>query len=180
MPILIKRYPNRKLYDTDAKQYINLDGISDLLRHGNEVQVIDHATGEDLTALTLTQVITELEKKQTGFLPNSLLAGLVQAGGSTIDAIRRKLVLQLELFHNIDEEIERRINMLIKYGELSIEDGFSIRNKLIAPRWRHDHTTTAEEIIRRYLDERGVPTKLDLQQITAQIEVLADRINELD
>ncbi|MGD8735253.1 MAG: polyhydroxyalkanoate synthesis regulator DNA-binding domain-containing protein, partial [Anaerolineae bacterium] len=52
----IKRYPNRKLYDTEAKQYITLEGIAALIRQGNEVQVIDHATGEDLTALTLTQI----------------------------------------------------------------------------------------------------------------------------
>ena len=68
MPV-IKRYPNRKLYDTTAKQYVSLEGIADLVRQGAEVQVVDHATGEDLTTLTLTQIIVEQERLQSGFLP---------------------------------------------------------------------------------------------------------------
>ena len=53
--LVIKRYPNRKLYDTEAKRYITLDGIAELIRQGAEVRVIDHTTDEDLTAVTLTQ-----------------------------------------------------------------------------------------------------------------------------
>ena len=70
MPV-IKRYPNRKLYDTESKRYITLDGIARLIRKGEEVQVIDHTTDEDLTAVTLTQIIFEQEKKKGGFLPTS-------------------------------------------------------------------------------------------------------------
>ena len=87
--LIIKRYPNRKLYDTEAKKYITLDGISDLIRDGQEIQVLDHASGEDLTAVILTQIIFEQEKKNSGFLPRSVLRGLVQAGGDTIGSLRR-------------------------------------------------------------------------------------------
>ncbi len=66
MPV-IKRYPNRKLYDTAAKQYVSLDGIAELIRGGADVQVVDYTTGEDLTALILMQVIVEQEKKQERF-----------------------------------------------------------------------------------------------------------------
>ena len=45
MPI-VKRYPNRKLYDTEAKQYVTLEGIAELIRQGQEVHVVDNATGE--------------------------------------------------------------------------------------------------------------------------------------
>ena len=62
MPTIIKRYPNRKLYNTETKRYITLDGISTLIKQSNEVQVLDHTTGEDLTTLTLTQIIFEQEK----------------------------------------------------------------------------------------------------------------------
>ncbi|MCK5314811.1 MAG: polyhydroxyalkanoate synthesis regulator DNA-binding domain-containing protein, partial [Anaerolineales bacterium] len=71
----IKRYPNRKLYDTEAKQYITLDEIADLIRQGQEIRVTDNVTGEDLTAVTLSQIIFEQEKKQSGFLPRSVLTG---------------------------------------------------------------------------------------------------------
>ena len=63
--MIIKRYPNRKLYDTEAKQYITLEGIASVIRSGQEVQVIDHVTWEDLTALTLSQIILEQEKRQS-------------------------------------------------------------------------------------------------------------------
>ncbi len=90
MPV-IKRYPNRKLYNTDAKQYITLDGIAALIRQGQEVSVVDHTTGEDLTAVTLAQIIVEQEKRQGGILPHSLLASLIQAGGEAMHTLRRTL-----------------------------------------------------------------------------------------
>ena len=64
MTIIIKRYPNRKLYNTDTKTYITLDAIAALIRKGQSVQVVDNATGDDLTALTLSQIIFEQEKKR--------------------------------------------------------------------------------------------------------------------
>ncbi|MGD8598405.1 MAG: polyhydroxyalkanoate synthesis regulator DNA-binding domain-containing protein, partial [Anaerolineae bacterium] len=108
----IKRYPNRKLYDTEAKQYITLEGIAALIRQGNEVQVIDHATGEDLTALTLTQIIFEQEKKRRGFLPQSVLTSLVQAGGDRMSTLRQALATPLNLARQVDEEIEQRLQTL--------------------------------------------------------------------
>ena len=71
----IKRYPNRKLYDKEEKRYITLSEISELIRAGREIQVIDHSTGEDITTVVLTQIILEQEKKQTGFVPRSVLTG---------------------------------------------------------------------------------------------------------
>lgn len=59
MPRLIKRYENRKLYDTEAKAYVRLEEIAALIRRGEEVQVIDNATGADITAATLAKVIAE-------------------------------------------------------------------------------------------------------------------------
>ena len=65
---IIKRYSNRKLYDTAAKEYITLEAIADLIRAGEEIQVVDNVTEEDLTALTLSQIILEQEKKKKGFV----------------------------------------------------------------------------------------------------------------
>lgn len=78
--LLIKRYLNRKLYDTQARRYITLDRIASLIRQGVEIQVIDHESGEDLTAITLAQVITEQEKRQTGSVSSSALADLIASG----------------------------------------------------------------------------------------------------
>ena len=95
MPV-IKRYPNRKLYNTEAKKYVTLAQIAHLIRDGQDVQVVDHSTGEDLTALTLTQVILEQERRQSGFLPQTVLTGLIQAGGDRLSNLRRALASPLE------------------------------------------------------------------------------------
>jgi polyhydroxyalkanoate synthesis repressor PhaR len=110
---LIKRYPNRKLYNTEAKQYITLDQIANLIREGNRITVVDHATGEDLTAVTLSQVILEQERKRRGFLPQSVLMGLIEAGGDTLVTLRHALARPLDLARHVDEEIEKRVQILI-------------------------------------------------------------------
>ena len=71
---VIKRYPNRKLYDTDAKRYVRLNDIAKMIQAGHEIQVVDHTTQEDLTAVTLTQIIFEQEKKEGGVFANGRFA----------------------------------------------------------------------------------------------------------
>jgi polyhydroxyalkanoate synthesis repressor PhaR len=179
MPV-IKRYPNRKLYDTEAKQYITLEGIAALIRQGQEVSVVDHATGEDLTAVTLTQIIVEQEKKRSGFLPRAVLTGLVQAGGETMGTLRRTLASSLDLARHVDEEIERRLQALISRGELAAEEGHLLGDKLLALRPQlTDVTRPSNEEIERVLDERGVPTQDDLQRVLEQLEILSAKLDDL-
>ncbi len=179
--IVIKRYPNRKLYDTTVKRYITLDGIADLIREGEEVQVLDHTTGEDLTALTLTQIIFEQEKKNSGFLPRSVLTGLVKAGGDTLTTLRRTLASPLEILHQVDEEIERRVNHLIKQGELAEEEGRHLLEKLASQSGRFlPKAPPSEEDIEKYLSERGVPTRNDLNTISEQLDALAAALEALN
>jgi polyhydroxyalkanoate synthesis repressor PhaR len=179
MPV-IKRYPNRKLYDMEAKQYITLEGIAALIRQGQEVSVIDHATGEDLTAVTLTQIIVEQEKKRSGFLPQAVLTGLVQAGGETMGTLRRTLASSLDLARHVDEEIEQRLQALISRGELAAEEGHRLGDKLLGPRSQPvDVIWPSDADIERALDERGVPTQDDLQRVLEQLELLSAKLDTL-
>jgi polyhydroxyalkanoate synthesis repressor PhaR len=66
--ILIKRYRNRKLYDTEVKQYVSLDIIAGRIREGDDVQVVDNVTGDDVTVLILAQIIADQERRQGGDL----------------------------------------------------------------------------------------------------------------
>ena len=83
MAVLIKRYANRKLYNTAASRYITLRGIAELLENGEEVKVVDNETGEDMTAVTLSQILVETERGGRS-VPGSLLSELFQRGGSAI------------------------------------------------------------------------------------------------
>ena len=76
-PIVIKKYPNRRLYDTSASRYINLEDIAVFIRQGKDVQVVDAQSGEDLTRVTLTQIIVDDAKQQPTGLPLELLKQLI-------------------------------------------------------------------------------------------------------
>ncbi len=179
--LIIKRYPNRKLYDTEAKKYITLDGIADLIRDGAEVQVVDHATGEDLTAVILTQIIFEQEKKNSGFLPRSVLRGLVQAGGETLGSLRRTLASPLEMFQHVDDEIRRRVEGMVKKGELTIDEGSRLIEKLIHQGRQAVAEAAAlrtDELSQR-LAELGVPTRHEIEELSAQLETLEAAIDRI-
>jgi polyhydroxyalkanoate synthesis repressor PhaR len=77
--VVIKKYGNRRLYDTSASRYVNLDEIAGMVRNGKDVQVVDAKTGEDLTRATLMQVIAEDAKDQQEGLPLELIRQLVMA-----------------------------------------------------------------------------------------------------
>ncbi len=62
----IKRYANRKLYDVQESHYVTLDKLASLVRQGEEIRVVDHVAGRDLTAATLAQIIFEEEKRGAG------------------------------------------------------------------------------------------------------------------
>src|SRR3569833_4290351 len=66
---IIKRYANRKLYDTEHSRYVTLDQISEMIRNGDDVKIVDNKTKEDLTTVSLAQIIFEEEKQQRSFLP---------------------------------------------------------------------------------------------------------------
>lgn len=85
MPRQITRYDNRKLYDTEASQYVSLSDIADLVRNGETVEVVDKATGEDLTAQTLTQIILEEGKSGGHVIPSDLLHELLRRSGEALD-----------------------------------------------------------------------------------------------
>jgi polyhydroxyalkanoate synthesis repressor PhaR len=87
--VIIKKYGNRRLYDTSASRYVNLEEIATLVRHGKEVRVVDAKTGEDLTRVTLTQIIVEDARVGPTGLPLDLLRQLIVAS----DRVGREFVM---------------------------------------------------------------------------------------
>ena len=88
---IIKRYANRKLYDTEHSRYVTLDQISEMIRHGDDVKVVDNKTKEDLTTVTLAQIIFEEEKKQRSFLPLGAMRNIIQSGGQWFAEAQRRV-----------------------------------------------------------------------------------------
>jgi polyhydroxyalkanoate synthesis repressor PhaR len=88
---IIKRYANRKLYDTEHSRYVTLDQISEMIRNGDDVKIVDNKTKEDLTTVTLAQIIFEEEKKQRSFLPLGAMRNIIQSGGQWFAEAQRRV-----------------------------------------------------------------------------------------
>jgi polyhydroxyalkanoate synthesis repressor PhaR len=81
---VIKRYANRKLYDTQRSRYVTLDQIADMIRSGDDVKIVDNNSKADLTSVTLAQIIFEEEKNKKSFLPLGALRNIIQSGGESL------------------------------------------------------------------------------------------------
>ncbi len=175
----IKRYSNRKLYNTESKKYITLDEIANFIRECEEIHVVDNDTGDDLTALTLTQIIFEQEKKRE-FLPKSVLTALIQAGGESLSSIRQRLASPLDLIRQVDEEIDQRLEGLIQRCEIAEEAGRKLREQLLE--YSHLWGGTAwihEEDIERIIKNQGIPNREEFQSLIDQIDALSTKIDSL-
>jgi polyhydroxyalkanoate synthesis repressor PhaR len=86
-PRVIKRYSNRKLYDTQSSRYVTLEQIADLIREGEDVRIVDNNSKEDLTGITLAQIIFEEEKKQKSFLPLAAMRNIIKSGGERLEEL---------------------------------------------------------------------------------------------
>ena len=80
----LKKYTNRRLYDTERSAYVTLDDVLQVIRQGRRVEVVDAKTGEDVTAFTLTQIILEESRKKNSLLPVPLLHLIIQYGETVL------------------------------------------------------------------------------------------------
>jgi polyhydroxyalkanoate synthesis repressor PhaR len=180
MPVIIKRYRNRKLYNTQSKRYITLDEIEEIIKQHDEIKVIDNDSGLDITATTLSQIIFELEKNKTGVLPVDLLFSLVQSGGKRVDEIRRNLFTSLNFAHHFDIEIERRIKILIENGEFSQPDGDLLLDKLLSVGFKQENLIeNIEGKMVEFLKDKEVPTRDDFRTLMNRIDTLSSKVEEL-
>ncbi len=97
---IIKRYQNRKLYDTSDSCYITLEEISEMIKQGEEVQIIDNTTKEDLTSVTLAQIIFEEQKNKTRILPLDMFKEIIRSSEEVIRGFVNKTI------QNSSKEIE--------------------------------------------------------------------------
>jgi polyhydroxyalkanoate synthesis repressor PhaR len=101
---LIKKYANRKLYDTRTSRYITLEGIAQLVRDGHEIKVVDRDDGRDLTQVTLSQVVLEEEKRGPARLVDAGGEMLHDRGQALLDYVRKTLNVPADL----RSQVERR------------------------------------------------------------------------
>ena len=114
---LIKKYANRKLYDTRTSRYITLDGIAELVRNGHEIKVVDRDNGNDLTQLTLSQLVLSHEKHGPGRLVDAGGEVIHDRGQALLDYVRKTLNVPSDL----KTQMERRREDLEERADEAIE-----------------------------------------------------------
>jgi hypothetical protein len=112
---VIKKYANRKLYDTQTSRYITLEGISELLRQGHEIQVVERDSGRDLTPLILSQIVASEEKR--GATDGDGGATIHERGQALLGYVRRRLSGPAAL---VSGEVERRRSDVEELVELAV------------------------------------------------------------
>jgi len=158
MAVLIKRYANRKLYNTETSRYITLKGIADLLEADQEVKVIDNETGEDITSVTLSQILVDTERDGRS-VPGNLLSELFQRGGDVLYGAVRK---------RVDDASE------------GIEELKGNVRRLLRPRGRDwvaftapDLESVVQHAFERVAEMLDLPRRSDLARLSEQLDRVA-------
>ncbi len=119
---IVKRYSNRKLYDTERSKYVTLDEIARMIKAGDEVTIIDNESKEDLTSVTLTQIIYEEEKRESR-MPLAMLRNLIQTGGTSLQDFFDRSVKAPVVggFDSAQKSVEKSVEEL-RQSALQIKD----------------------------------------------------------
>lgn len=168
---LIKRYTNRKLYDTERSCYVTLDEIADMVRDGEELTIIDNRTGDDLTTVTLAQIVFEEEKKDRKLLPLQSLRLIIQSPSEFLARISKPV-------QDFREETQQRVMDLKRKAEETQEE------KLIQP------AREFLEQVQRTIDELGasvdqrlkgsVDALTQVPDLSEEIESVSGRLDVLE
>ena len=172
-PKVIKRYANRKLYDTVESRYVTLEEIAEMVKAGTEVRIVDNRTKEDLTSVTLAQIIFEEEKK-TSKMSLRTLKDLIRHGGERAAQIVGETQAELRgRVEAVRQAAEQRVRTLIDAGQQTSDKA----KEMVA---------TSQEALaqfQRRVDDQ-VRTVMDgmanVGDLRRDISQLADRIGELE
>lgn len=101
--VSIKRYPNRRLYDRQARRYITLQDLESLVQQGKKIEVRDSKTGEDLTRAILTQILIERHPEKMEMFPVAMLHGILQANDMVLEFFRTYLRQSLAVLEQMQQ-----------------------------------------------------------------------------
>lgn len=108
--IIIKKYANRRLYNTETSSYITLENLAQMVRQNREFKVVDAKTGDDITRTVLTQIIVEQEAQGKNMLPVSFLRQLISMYGDSMQALMPQyLDASMEAFRRNQEQFRKAL-----------------------------------------------------------------------
>ena len=122
--IVLKKYANRRLYDTNQSTYVTLDEVAEMVREGRVVRAVDAKTKEDVTAFVLTQIVLEEARKKNALLPVPLLHMIIRYGDNVLVEFFDKYLEQivrnyLEYKSSVDEQFRKWLDFGAGMSELT-------------------------------------------------------------
>lgn len=178
----IKRYSNRKLYDTEDKRYITLEQIAALIRDGHDIKVIDNQNGEDLTTVTLSQILLEQEKRKETSLPKSFFMNLIQRSASSVMDFTKKNVLSW--FDNTfvsEEQIEQNVDQMAQSGEISADEARKLKDEIKSrtASFKKKLDELVERRVHDMLERLNIPTKTDIARLNDRLDEVTKKFEAL-
>jgi polyhydroxyalkanoate synthesis repressor PhaR len=178
----IKKYANRKLYDTTDKHYISLEKLSELIKEGEAVQIIDNTTGDDITSQVVSQLLAR-EQKDKEEVPSSVLIHLLRKGGGTVtDYAKKSASLWKTALTTAEEEIDKVVKTLVKEKDLSSADAKRLRKEL-AGYLDNSRKWVSRQVDQRIKDVLGAMNLASTEQVaelSKKIEALTEQIDRLE
>jgi len=167
MAVLIKRYANRKLYNTESSRYITLKGISELVREGRDIRVIDNESGDEITPVVLSQILVDDQKQQgdpDAEMHGRVLSELIQRGGDTLyKMLRRSLDDVQDNFDGVRDNVRKWIDT----GRPSAIDPTEVSRVV----------HLAVERVMRVMD---LPTRAELETLNKNLERLSAALENFE
>jgi polyhydroxyalkanoate synthesis repressor PhaR len=115
--VLLKKYANRRIYDTEKSAYVTLNQVADIIREGRQVEVIDAKTEEDVTAFILTQIVLEESRKKNVLLPVPLLHLIIQYGENVLEEFFEKYLQQtIHNYLNYKKTVDEQFGKWLEVG----------------------------------------------------------------
>lgn len=191
MSILIKRYANRKLYNTKSSRYITLKGIAELLDEGEEVRVIDNETGDDITSIALSQILVDSKRSNTP-TPPSLLSQLMERGGDALyDVLKKGVDDATDNFDEIQDRFRRIIVGDSSDGRRSGDDGSQSRQENTARAERRglgdwiaytspNFDAAIQNAVERVFKLLDLPRRKDVEALNQNLERVARAVSDLE
>lgn len=179
--ITIKKYSNRRLYDSTNKRYVTLDNIASLIREGSEIKVIDSQSGEDISKVILIQVILESEKNKEDILPVSFLHMLIKYGNKVAkDFFENYFLMMFQPYNYLKDNYRENIRMWRQMGlypsDLNMPQDFEkLNSKDIAPSTIKDDSKS-DELYDAPVEYRASDVELLMEKMRA----LEKKVNSLD
>ncbi|MDJ0831083.1 MAG: polyhydroxyalkanoate synthesis regulator DNA-binding domain-containing protein [Desulfobacterales bacterium] len=115
--VVLKKYANRRLYDTEQSAYVTLDEVADIIKAGKNIQALDAKSKEDVTEFILTQIILENARKKNALLPKPLLHMIIRYGDNVLGEFFEKyLELIIKNYLSYKNKVDDQYKMWLDFG----------------------------------------------------------------